>query len=332
MAADVTVTGDDACGDRLAPGARPLVDALSAAFPDIGGTVTDAAEARRILAAAPASGKTATAVGKVEDRVVPGPVGAPDLPVRIYRPGGTGRPRPTVVFFHGGGYTLCGLDTHDATARTLCAESGAVVVSVAYRLAPEHRFPAATEDAYAALCWAAVQARAGALGGDPAAVVTAGDSSGGGLATVAALMARDREGPAVALQVLIYPVLDAGAGEWLVQVERDRLLPYRRAPALVLGAVPRPGRRRHPPLRLAAARGPRRTAARAHRHRGLRSAVRRGGGLRGEAASGGGSGDARAPSGDVPRLPGLPAAPGRCAVSGGSCGRSSRLNGVRQEN
>lgn len=210
MAADVT--GDDACGDRLAPDARPLVDALSAAFPDVGGTVTDAAEARRILAAAPASGKTATAVGKVEDRVVPGPVGAPDLPVRVYRPGGTGRPRPTVVFFHGGGYTLCGLDTHDATARTLCAESGAVVVSVAYRLAPEHRFPAATEDAYAALCWAAVQARAGALGGDPAAVVTAGDSSGGGLATVAALMARDREGPTVALQVLIYPVLDAGQG------------------------------------------------------------------------------------------------------------------------
>lgn len=206
------VTGDDARGDRLAPGARPLVDALSAAFPDIGGAVTDAAEARRILAAAPASGKTAAAVGEVEDRVVPGPAGAPDLPVRVYRPEGPGRARPTVVFFHGGGYTLCGLDTHDATARTLCAESGAVVVSVAYRLAPEHRFPAAAEDAYAALCWAAVQARAGALGGDPAAVVTAGDSSGGGLATVAALMARDREGPAVALQVLIYPVLDAGQG------------------------------------------------------------------------------------------------------------------------
>lgn len=199
-------------GERLAPAARPLVDALSAAFPDLGGTVTDAAEARRILAATPSAGQAAVPVGGVEERAVPGPVGAPDLAVRIYRPEGESGPRPTVVFFHGGGYTLCGLDSHDATARTLCAESGAVVVSVAYRLAPEHRFPAATEDAYAALCWAAAETRAGALGGDPGAVVTAGDSSGGGLATVAALMARDRGGPAVALQVLIYPVLDAGQG------------------------------------------------------------------------------------------------------------------------
>lgn len=196
--------------DRLAPAARPLVDALSAAFPDLGGTVTDAAEARRVLAATPSTRKAAPAVGAVEDRSVPGPPGAPDLLVRVYRPQSRTQPRPTVVFFHGGGYTLCGLDTHDATARTLCAESAAVVVSVAYRLAPEHRFPAATEDAYAALCWAAAETRAGALGGDPGAVVTAGDSSGGGLATVAALMARDRAGPAVALQVLIYPVLDAG--------------------------------------------------------------------------------------------------------------------------
>lgn len=197
-------------GDRLAPAARPLVDAMSAAFPDLGGAVTDAAEARRVLAATPATGKAPPPVGTVVDRAVPGPPGAPELPVRVYFPEGASGPRPTVVFFHGGGYTLCGLDTHDATARTLCAASGAVLVSVAYRLAPEHRFPAATEDAYAALRWAAAEARAGALGGDAGAVVTAGDSSGGGLATVAALMARDRHGPAVALQVLIYPVLDAG--------------------------------------------------------------------------------------------------------------------------
>ncbi|MEV6755212.1 alpha/beta hydrolase [Streptomyces sp. NPDC051214] len=199
-------------GDRLDPAARPLVDALSAAFPDLGGTVTEAAEARRVLAATPPTGKASPSVGAVEDRSIPGPAGAPDLPVRVYRPPGRANPRPTVVFFHGGGYTLCDLDTHDATARTLCARSGAVVVSVAYRLAPEHPFPAATEDAYAALCWAAAQAAAGGLGSDPGAVVTAGDSSGGGLATVAALMARDRGGPAVALQVLIYPMLDAGQG------------------------------------------------------------------------------------------------------------------------
>ncbi|MFG2651773.1 alpha/beta hydrolase fold domain-containing protein [Streptomyces sp. NPDC048436] len=201
--------------DRLAPEARALVDALSAAFPDLGAAVTDAAEARRILAATPGAGKAVVPVGRVVDRTIPGPVDAPDLPVRVYIPERFERasePRPTVVFFHGGGYTLCGLDSHDATARTLCADADAVVVSVAYRLAPENRFPAAADDAYAALCWAAARTRAGALGGDPGAVVTAGDSSGGGLATVAALMARDRSGPAVALQVLIYPVLDAGQG------------------------------------------------------------------------------------------------------------------------
>ncbi|MFH8486800.1 alpha/beta hydrolase [Streptomyces longisporoflavus] len=207
------MTAPETDSDRLAPEARPLVDALSAAFPDLGGTVTDAAEARRILAAAAPSGKAAQTVGAVADRVVPGPAHAPGLPVRVYHPRGPrGVRRPTVVFFHGGGYTLCGLDSHDATARTLCAASGAVVVSVAYRLAPEHRFPAAAEDAYAALCWAAARARAGGLGGEPGAVVTAGDSSGGGLAAVAPLMAGDRGGPAVALQVLIYPVLDAGQG------------------------------------------------------------------------------------------------------------------------
>ncbi|MEV2254127.1 alpha/beta hydrolase [Streptomyces sp. NPDC050147] len=207
-------------GDRLAPAARPLVDALSAAFPDLGGAVTDAAEARRVLAATPSPGKAVPPVGSVEDRDIPGPAGAPDLPVRIYRPeaarrlGAVSHARPTVLFFHGGGYALCGLDTHDATVSALCAESGAVVVSVAYRLAPENPFPAAPEDAYAALTWVAAEIRAGELGGDPGALVTAGDSSGGGLATVVALMARDRGGPAVALQVLIYPVLDAGqAGE-----------------------------------------------------------------------------------------------------------------------
>lgn len=200
--------------DRLDPLARPLVDALTAAFPDLGGTVTDAVEARRILAAAPASpasAKTPPAVGAVTDRTIPGPPGAPDLPVRVYLPHPDAHqhphPRPTVVFFHGGGYTLCGLDSHDATVRGLAARSGAVVVSVGYRLAPEHRFPAAVDDAYAALCWAAGESAA--LGSAPGALVTAGDSSGGGLAAAVALRARDAGGPAVALQVLLYPVLDA---------------------------------------------------------------------------------------------------------------------------
>ncbi|MFD4631802.1 alpha/beta hydrolase [Streptomyces sp. NPDC058284] len=195
--------------DRLDPRARPLVDALTAAFPDLGGAVTDAVEARRTLAAAPAYGRAPLPVGPVADRTVPGPPGAPEVPVRVYLPDPARHPgpRPTVVFFHGGGYTLCGLDSHDATARGLTARSGAAVVSVGYRLAPEHRFPAAVDDAYAALCWAAGESAA--LGGDPGALVAAGDSSGGGLAAAAALRARDEGGPALALQVLLYPLLDA---------------------------------------------------------------------------------------------------------------------------
>ncbi|MFD6892344.1 alpha/beta hydrolase [Streptomyces sp. NPDC059957] len=119
--------------DRLDPAARPYADAPASLFPDLGGRVTDAGEARRILAAVPGTARRAV-VGAVEDREVPGP-------------------RPTVVFCHGGGWVLGDLDTYDATARALCRASGAVLVSVDYRRAPEARFPAAVHDAYAALCW-----------------------------------------------------------------------------------------------------------------------------------------------------------------------------------
>ncbi|MFF4353040.1 alpha/beta hydrolase [Streptomyces sp. NPDC001530] len=208
------------------PDVLALIDAVRAHFPDLGGTVTDAAEARRILAAAPAWPFAPPAVGSVEDRAIPGQEGAPDIPVRIYRPepepdtesdpAGPPAPRPTVVFFHGGGWVLGGLDTHDPIARALCRDAGAAVVSVDYRLAPEAPFPAAVHDAYAALCWAAEHS--GELGGDPGALVVAGDSAGGNLAAVAALIARDRGGPQLALQVLVYPATDlrprGGAPRW----------------------------------------------------------------------------------------------------------------------
>ncbi|MER6996096.1 alpha/beta hydrolase [Streptomyces sp. NPDC000410] len=193
--------------DRLAPEARPYVDAMSAVFPDVGGTVTDAVEARRILAAAPVPPAPLPPVGAVTDRTVPGPPGAPDVPVRIYEPVSRAASCPTVVFLHGGGFTLCGLDTYERTCRTLCAAAGAVIVSVGYRLAPEARFPAPLQDAYAALRWAAFHV--GELGGDPAALVVAGDSSGGTLAAGCALLARERGGPALALQALVYPATDA---------------------------------------------------------------------------------------------------------------------------
>ncbi|MFV8052589.1 alpha/beta hydrolase [Mycobacterium sp. 48b] len=150
-------------------------------------------------------------VGSVENRVVPGP--ACDIPVRIYHPAdpvgsgfGTDVGLPVLVYFHGGGFVLCDLDSHDSCCRRLANGIGAIVISVDYRLAPEHPYPAAVEDAWAATEWAA--AHAGELGGDPARFVVAGDSAGGNLAAVVALTARDRSGPPIAFQVLIYPVVD----------------------------------------------------------------------------------------------------------------------------
>jgi acetyl esterase len=138
-------------------------------------------------------------VASVTERRIPGPAG--ELAVRIYRPK---RPRGgTVVFFHGGGFVHCGLDSHDGICCRLTDLSCAVVVSVDYRLAPEHPFPAAVEDAYAATLW--VAANAGQLGGDAGRIAVAGDSAGGNLAAVVAQLARDRGGPALAFQLLYYP-------------------------------------------------------------------------------------------------------------------------------
>ena len=144
-------------------------------------------------------------VGEVRDREIPG--GSGSIAVRIYSPAGTSAgPRPVVVFFHGGGFVICDLDSHDGFCRAMCNGIGAVVVSVDYRLAPESPWPAAADDAYAATCWVAQHAPE--FGGDPDRLLVAGDSSGGNLAAVAALMSRDRGGPAVAGQVLIYPVVE----------------------------------------------------------------------------------------------------------------------------
>ena len=147
-------------------------------------------------------GLVSTPVAAVEDRAIPGPAG--DLPVRVYTPNGRGA-FPLVVFFHGGGWVLGDLDTHDPFCRALCAGAGCVVVSVGYRLAPEHRFPAATDDALAATRW--VAAHAAEIGGDPARIAVAGDSAGGNLSAVTALRIRDESGPALRGQLLIYPAL-----------------------------------------------------------------------------------------------------------------------------
>jgi acetyl esterase len=145
-------------------------------------------------------------VASVQDRAIPGPAG--DLPVRVYTPEGE-PPFPIVVWFHGGGWVVGSLDTYDPLCRALAAAVPAVVVSVDYRLAPEHRYPAAVEDAYAATLWAS--RNAAQLGGAQHRLAVAGDSAGGNLAAVVALGARDRGGPAIAFQLLVYPVLDAAA-------------------------------------------------------------------------------------------------------------------------
>jgi acetyl esterase len=134
------------------------------------------------------------------------PISGGQIPVRIYRPGGAG-PHPVIVYFHGGGFVFGDLEIVDKVCRSWSNAAQAAVVSVGYRLAPEHRYPTAPEDCYAATCWVAANAQR--LGFDTARLVTCGDSAGGNLATVVAMMARDRKGPKIAYQVLVYPVTDA---------------------------------------------------------------------------------------------------------------------------
>lgn len=139
-------------------------------------------------------------VGSVTQRTIPGPAG--EIPVRIYEPDGNG-PFPPLVFFHGGGWILGGLETHDALCRALTNASEFVVIAVDYRLAPEHRFPAALEDCYAATQWVATNAAS--VGATQNALATVGESAGGTLAAGVALLARDRNGPEIDHQTLVYP-------------------------------------------------------------------------------------------------------------------------------
>ena len=165
-----------------------------------------AVAARRVaVERAPGLGGTLEPVARVEDRKLPGPAG--EIPIRVYWPAAAASaPLPVLAFFHGGGWVTGDLDTHDSACRGLANRAGCLVVAVDFRCAPEHRFPAALDD-----CWAATEwlAREGAtLGGDPARLAVAGDSAGGNLAAAVALRSRDRGGPPLAAQLLVYPVLD----------------------------------------------------------------------------------------------------------------------------
>jgi acetyl esterase len=139
-------------------------------------------------------------VARIEEMTIPGPAG--EIPLRVYWPEENGV-LPVVVYYHGGGWVIGDLDTSDSLCRLLANGASAVVVSVDYRLAPEHRFPAAVDDSYAALQW--VSGSAASLNADPSRIAVGGSSAGGNLAAAVALMARDRGGPGLSYQVLIYP-------------------------------------------------------------------------------------------------------------------------------
>jgi acetyl esterase len=187
----------------LHPSAQMMLELMDSAGMSLGGDATPA-EARAAMDAATANPLIPQhPVHAVEDATIPGPAG--EIPVRIYRPSAAAR-LPLVMWLHGGGWVIGGLDSHDQLCRQLCDESAAIVVSVDYRLAPESKFPAAVDDAVAAWTW--VNAHASELGADPARVAIGGDSAGGNLAAVTSLVARDRTLPPPLMQLLVYPVTD----------------------------------------------------------------------------------------------------------------------------
>ncbi|MCA2244675.1 alpha/beta hydrolase [Mycobacterium sp. WUMAC-067] len=186
----------------LDPQIAAILPQLDGGFPPV--QEMSGAEARALIRSRLVPPARPEPVAAVADRSVEGQGGP--IPVRVYRPEAAG-PVPILVYAHGGGFVFCDLDSHDGLCRNIANLVPAVVVSVDYRLAPENPWPAAVEDVYAVTCWA--YDNAGSLGADPERLVVGGDSAGGNLAAVTAIMARDRGGPAPAAQLLLYPVIAA---------------------------------------------------------------------------------------------------------------------------
>ena len=216
----------------LDPQAQKLIDALAALNlkPVEDSTPTEARESMRSRTAALGPFEDVAAVA--DHRV---PVKGGEITVRVYSPGGTG-PHPALVFYHGGGWVIGDLYTHDGICRSLTNAAGCVVASVDYRLAPESKYPVAAEDSYAAFAW--VVANAGRLGIDARRVAVGGDSAGGNLAAVVALMARDRGAPALVQQTLIYPVTNHDLDTPSYHENATGFLLTRDAHALVLEPLP----------------------------------------------------------------------------------------------
>ena len=178
-------------------GGKPI-ETLSAPEARKQPTPTDA-----VIALLKKNGKPTTPepVAKVVNRTIPGPAGA--VPVRIYYPAGNG-PFPVIVYYHGGGFVIATMDTYDATPRAMVTQTNAVVVSVEYRKAPEHKFPAQGEDSWAAYQW--VVKNAASIKGDPKRIAVMGESAGGNLAINMSIMARDMKVQMPVAQVLVYPI------------------------------------------------------------------------------------------------------------------------------
>jgi acetyl esterase/lipase len=193
--------------DLIDPEVREPLDQLLAALPGGFNAIPDIVQRRATTEALLAGIETPDNPNVVkEDRLVPGPAGEPDVAVRVYRPVDRPGPLPGVYFIHGGGMILGNVEGEDPVATLICDQVGAVVVSVEYRLSPEHPHPAPAEDSYAGLKWMADNAAE--LGVDPARLGIYGASAGGGLVIAVALMARDRGGPALTFMMPIYPMID----------------------------------------------------------------------------------------------------------------------------
>jgi len=188
---------------KLDANVRMLLEAAQAQGNPPLETLSPVEARKQALADLKALGGTPEQVHSIETIRIPGPLG--EIPIRIYTPE-TAAPRPALIYFHGGGWVVCDLDTHDVPCTAIARRAGAVVVAVDYRLAPEHKFPAAVVDGYAATSW--VASHASELGIDPKRISVGGDSAGGNLAAVISLKARDEKGPAIAQQVMVYPVTD----------------------------------------------------------------------------------------------------------------------------
>jgi acetyl esterase len=227
------------------PRLQPVLDAVAAsAPPPAGASVTElranahAAMDMMFLALAPEAPEMASIV----DTTVP--VNGGEIPVRIFTPPGD-TPLPLHVYLHGGGFWLGTIDQFEATCRATAAGAGCIVVSVGYRLAPEHAFPTAAEDCYAAVAW--VVDHADDLGGDAARLSIGGASAGGNLAAVVSLMARDRGGPPLVVQVLDIPVTDLTMSQPSIDENGEGYLLTKKAMTDYAGYyVPDPAQRRHP--------------------------------------------------------------------------------------